>query len=32
MIPNFELLPCFSIDVQPELVNNNFNDEKELLL
>ena len=29
---NFELLPCFNIDVQPELVNNNFNDEKESLI
>ena len=27
MFPNFESLPCFNIDVQPELVNNNFNDE-----
>ena len=26
------LLPCFNIDVQPELVNNNVNDEKESLI
>ena len=32
IFPNFELLPCFNIDVQPELVNNNFNDEKESLI
>ena len=32
VFPNFELLPCFNIDVQPELVNNNFNDEKESLI
>ena len=27
-----KLLPCLNIDVQPELVNNNFNDEKESLI
>ena len=27
VFPNFELFPYFDIDVQPELVNNNFNDE-----
>ena len=32
IFPNSELLPCFNIDVQPELVNNNFNDEKESLI
>ena len=32
IFPNFELLPCFNIDVQPELVNNNFNGEKESLI
>ena len=32
IFPNFEFLPCFNIDVQPELVNNNFNDEKESLI
>ena len=32
IFPNFELFPCFNIDVQPELVNNNFNDEKESLI
>ena len=25
---NFELFPHFNIDVQPELINNNFTDEK----
>ena len=29
---NFELFPYFSIDVQPELANNNFIDENESLL
>ena len=29
VFPNFELFPYFNIDVQPELVNNNFNDRKE---
>ena len=28
IFPNFELLSFFNTDVQPELVNNNFNDEK----
>ena len=28
VFPNFELFPYFNIDVQPQLVNNNFNDEK----
>ena len=32
VFPNFELLPYFNMDVQPELVNNNFNDEKESLV
>ena len=32
IFPNFELLPCFNIDAQPELVNNNFNDKKESLI
>ena len=32
MFPNFELLPSFHIDVQPELVDNNFNDEKQSLI
>ena len=32
VFPNFELFPYFNIDVQPELVNNNFNDENELLI
>ena len=32
VFPNFELFPYFNIDVQPELVNNNFNDEKESLI
>ena len=32
ILPNFELLLCFNIDVQPELVNNNFNDDKESLI
>ena len=32
IFPNFVLLACFNIDVQPELVNNNFNDEKESLI
>ena len=32
IFPNFELLPCFNIDVQPEMVNNNFKDEKESLI
>ena len=32
IFPNFELLPRFNIDVQPELVNNNFNDENESLI
>ena len=31
VFPNFELFPYFNIDVQPELVNNNFNDKKESL-
>ena len=30
--PNFELFPCFNIDVHPELVNNNLNYEKESLI
>ena len=32
VFPNFELIPYFNIDVQPELVNNNFNDENESLI
>ena len=32
VFPNFYLFPYFNIDVQPELVNNNFNDEKESLI
>ena len=32
IFPNFELLPCFNIDVQPGMVNNSFNAEKELLI
>ena len=32
IFPNFESLPCFNIDVQPELVNNNFSDEKKSLI
>ena len=32
VFPNFELIPYFNMDVQPELVNNNFNDEKESLV
>ena len=32
VFPNFELFPYFNIDVQPELVNNNFIDEKESLI
>ena len=32
IFPNFELLPFFNIDVQPEMVNNNFKDEKESLI
>ena len=28
VFPNFELLPYFNIDIQPVLVNNNFNSEK----
>ena len=29
---NFELFPYFNIDVQPELINNNFGDKKESLI
>ena len=29
---NFELFPYFNIDVQPELINNNFTDEKDTLI
>ena len=32
VFPNFEVFPYFDINVQPELVNNSFNDEKELLI
>ena len=32
VFPNFELFLYFNIDVQPELVKNNFNDEKESLV
>ena len=32
IFPNFELLPCFNIDVQAEMINNNFNDEKESVI
>ena len=32
IFPNFDILPCFNIGVQPELVNNNFNYEKESLI
>ena len=32
IFPNFDKLPCFNIGVQPELVNNNFNYEKESLI
>ena len=32
VFPNFELFPYFNIEVQPELVNNNFIDEKESLI
>ena len=32
LFPKFKLFPCFNIDVQTELENNNFNDEKESLI
>ena len=32
VFPNFESLLYFNIDVQPELVNNNFNDKKDSLI
>ena len=32
VFPNFELVPYFNIVVQPELVDNNFNDENESLI
>ena len=32
VLPNFQLFPFFNIGVQPELINNNFNDEKEWLV
>ena len=31
VFPNFDLFLYFNIDVQPEQVNNNFNDENESL-